>query len=444
MEVMSVSLGSPAVEAESRPALTQRPIWILSGQLGVLVAVVMGFGALGPAKPKLLVLLLLVCVGGLVMLGPAKRIGRIIVAAPTVAIVTWWIASYFWTFNIYGWRSETQNLVPLIVAFVVLVSLLPGRYFQSALAAGCYAGIGYTVLQLIVHPGAAMVNPDGVPGWRGGFIHKNAMGPFMLFAVLAIASFDRPSWRRRIAIFVALVLIVMSKSTTTIAAGFVVLIVYLVVTRLSVASSRASATIILGALGAVMLVAGFFSYIGPALLGISGEDPTLSRRTDIWAGVIEAIDKRPWIGYGAGGVWGNPNAEPGRSIRRNLGFHIAHAHNGFLEILLILGIVGLALFVWLQLATIRLAIRNLRTESTISRFVISYIVLTIMLSIVEVAFLGIWLALLCAFNCWMLGIDLRRRRTVGSLPTVASDGSTGARSWSGSRSRSVVLDEAQG
>ena len=404
-----------------KPGLLKRPLWILSGQVGVIVAVFIGFGARAGAKPKLTALLLLVCLLGLIGFGPLRRVNRIVISAPVVAITAWWMASYLWTFNTFGWWTDTQLVMPFVVACVVLVGLLPKEALRAALLAGCYLAIAYTVLEIAIHPGRATANPDGVPGWRGGFIHKNSMGPFMVFAVLVMASFDRPSMRRTLAILTASGLVVASQSTTALGAGLVTLLVYTFLRRLAASTRPARASLVVGALGVVILLSALSSSIFSTILGLSGKDATLTGRTDIWDGVWQAVEQRPWQGYGAGGVWGNPSVDPARSIMRSLGFTVFHSHNGFLEIMLLLGFVGLGLYVWLMGSTIRLGLANLREDTPVAVFGICYVVLVVVASLSEVVVFGIWLGVLCAIHCLMLRMDSHRRLALARTGVRAQD-----------------------
>jgi exopolysaccharide production protein ExoQ len=82
------------------------------------------------------------------------------------------------------------------------------------------------------------------------------------------------------------------------------------------------------------------------ILGALGKDATLTGRTEFWPQVIEAIWQQPIVGYGYQGFWqawrgaDNPAA---RIINPN-GFVPPHSHNGFLEIVLALGAIGIVLF----------------------------------------------------------------------------------------------------
>jgi O-antigen ligase len=84
-----------------------------------------------------------------------------------------------------------------------------------------------------------------------------------------------------------------------------------------------------------------------------GKEVTISGRTLVWPLVLEKIWKRPWLGYGYETFWedgweGNP-----ADIWENLiaGFEPPHAHNGFLEIWLEIGLLGLTVFVICYLIT---------------------------------------------------------------------------------------------
>ena len=84
------------------------------------------------------------------------------------------------------------------------------------------------------------------------------------------------------------------------------------------------------------------------ILGLIGKDITLTGRTDFWPQVIEAILKRPIAGYGYEGFW-QPwrDAEnPATAIINPGGFIPQHSHNGFLDLGLGLGMIGLTLFLF--------------------------------------------------------------------------------------------------
>ena len=77
-----------------------------------------------------------------------------------------------------------------------------------------------------------------------------------------------------------------------------------------------------------------------------GKNMTLTGRTYIWAHVVDAINKYPLFGYGYGGFWQEWRGvdDPSFNVRTPSGFKAMHAHNGFLDMGLDFGWIGLSLF----------------------------------------------------------------------------------------------------
>ncbi|NER78680.1 MAG: O-antigen ligase family protein [Leptolyngbya sp. SIO1D8] len=82
-----------------------------------------------------------------------------------------------------------------------------------------------------------------------------------------------------------------------------------------------------------------------------GKDPTLTGRTVFWEIAIQKIvEDRPFFGFGRGAFWAVGSPYP-QEISRAFGASIygggyvpAHAHNGFIELGLDIGLIGLGLF----------------------------------------------------------------------------------------------------
>lgn len=85
-----------------------------------------------------------------------------------------------------------------------------------------------------------------------------------------------------------------------------------------------------GALEAIMSTA----------LQLLGRDPTLSSRTLIWSAVLEGLQASPnwWLGGGYGAGW---TAGISDMVRARLGSDTGHPHNGFIEVIIDLGIPGI-------------------------------------------------------------------------------------------------------
>jgi O-antigen ligase len=105
-------------------------------------------------------------------------------------------------------------------------------------------------------------------------------------------------------------------------------------------------------------------------------------------------------------VWVNLGAEPARSILRPLGFPVFHSHNGYLEIALQLGVVGLLLVLLLMGLVLAAGLRELARDVDMGTFMVLFVALVATTSISEVTTMGVWLALL--FVLQTLSVRLRR------------------------------------
>ena len=73
-----------------------------------------------------------------------------------------------------------------------------------------------------------------------------------------------------------------------------------------------------------------------------GKDPTLTDRTKIWAFVL-GMHTNPLVGTGYQSFWLGPRLE---YFWQNSGLgHLNEAHNGYLEVYLELGLIGVSLLI---------------------------------------------------------------------------------------------------
>lgn len=100
----------------------------------------------------------------------------------------------------------------------------------------------------------------------------------------------------------------------------------------------------------VYLILGFVFGLNGAMAQAMGKDPTLHDRTKIW-GFLLSMHTNPVIGTGYQSFWLGPRLTWFWN-NSNLG-HINEAHNGFLEIYLELGILGILCIIALLVATYR-------------------------------------------------------------------------------------------
>jgi exopolysaccharide production protein ExoQ len=179
--------------------------------------------------------------------------------------------------------------------------------------------------------------------WQGVFTQKNACGRMMVLATAVVLADWRISLLKIFSILTFLSVMFMSGSRSALAIEAVILAVYvwLVVTkrmenRVRVVWVPATACLL------VILVSVVWFYL-PALLFLIGRDATLSGRTEIWKQALRFILQRPVLGWGYAAFWRGIEGESFNVVAA-MRFVVFHAHNGFLEIWLELGLLGLAFF----------------------------------------------------------------------------------------------------
>jgi exopolysaccharide production protein ExoQ len=218
-----------------------------------------------------------------------------------------------------------------------------------------------SVLFVAAKPGVGISGPPHPGAWRGVFSHKNGMGQTMLLALLTFVTLAATSRRKRWPIALAVGaagLLVLSTSKTPLAVGSVLVLVGLLVRAMYRHPDRAGylgALVVIAALAAPFAV---FVILEPVLT-LLGRDLTLTGRTDIWQMAWGAILESPLLGYGYSGFW-TATTGPVLDIWFIAGWQVPNAHQGFLDLMLAFGVVGLLLYVLLFLRTMIRTLRMVR------------------------------------------------------------------------------------
>lgn len=185
--------------------------------------------------------------------------------------------------------------------------------------------------------------------WQGCFGQKNTLGRFMAFEVMTCGIgvlVEKGLWRW-IAVFgvlISLPLLVMSKDATAYLVS-PVLLLFLPLFQYTRKHSFLRMTVFLSALGATVVGIVFLIIISPQkILHLLGKNSTLSGRTDIWAMVWDKFLQKPWLGYGYSAFWMGKDGKESAGIWEALHWAVPHSHNGFLDVLVQVGAVGLLLF----------------------------------------------------------------------------------------------------
>ncbi len=182
-----------------------------------------------------------------------------------------------------------------------------------------------------------------IGAWQGLFYEKNQLGGMMARAALFgafLAIMDRPfRWHWASLVGLSVVLILLSTSKTALLG---MLLGFAILTTAALMKRGLNTGLVVAWLGTIAVGAGtaLLVFAPEFVFQLLGRDMTLTGRTDIWIVLIDYIEQRPLLGYGYGAFW-SPESDPGNWVREALQWDAPTAHNGWMEVTLALGLVGL-------------------------------------------------------------------------------------------------------
>jgi O-antigen ligase len=176
-------------------------------------------------------------------------------------------------------------------------------------------------------------------------------------ALLAVIVFAIQLAERRVSLVAgwgwlgaALLALALTRSSTVLMAGLAALIALAVLVAARRLTARGRVALYgltaLAAAGAVTLAIVFRE----TLLDLVGRSDDLTGRLDIWAAVIGLIEQKPVLGWGWVSYWA-PWVEPFNNLVIINGVTYLQAHNAWLDVVLQLGVVGIAVFTILIVTT---------------------------------------------------------------------------------------------
>jgi O-antigen ligase len=252
-------------------------------------------------------------------------------------------------------RRLAFALVTIGIAGMVLLVPKNPRHFADVMAvvvlivlAACYLGVALAP-QLTIHQASDVIEPELAGDWRGVFGHKNEASVVMVLFVF-IGMFIarvRSLGLGAVIVMLALPFLFFTNSKTAMAALPLALIVSVIMAR--AAKPANGVGVALGLLLALNLLSIGSIYIAPihALVEAIMPDATFTGRTDIWKFAIDHIAQRPITGYGFATFWGTEQVVYGMT-GATWANTASHAHNGFVDLALTIGIPGSALMtLWL-------------------------------------------------------------------------------------------------
>jgi O-antigen ligase len=347
---------------------------------------------------------------------------------PLVAVTTLLVvASVLWSYDpmLSLRRAGTYWLGILLTLYIVerlrfddVVRLLALSTVLPAFGSAIYA---------LVAPGLAyMQSPEVAGSLRGVYSHKNQLANVMALGVmlqlyLALTT-ARWRWHLALAALQAFLVIEAHSASFTVSLGLFALV--LGIYRVGRFNWQfAVAGMLAGALLAVGL--GLVAIRNPeAAFDLLGRDPTLTGRTVLWPALLSVIAEHPWLGWGFSAFWQTGNDEMIR-IWDQVDWNPPHAHNGFLEVAIDFGGVGVVLMILMLAQFIFNAARLSRTDTGYESWIYwSVIAYTLCNNMVEVSMLRsqefAWFAFLVFFMTCAARQRAPTRKVAAATPSIVA------------------------
>jgi O-antigen ligase len=203
---------------------------------------------------------------------------------------------------------------------------------------------------LVIFVPSAGIDAFQQNAWRGIFGQRNNCAIVCtLFLVLGLhyrARSFTDQLARATVICLSLLFIVMSGSRTGWALTALALALTFGLQLIARMRSLDRVVFLMAAAVPTALVVFFVAANFNELLSLIDRDPTMTQRTVIWAEVFPSIMRRPFQGYGYSSYWAGLNGESMHTVLAT-GWMEGQAQDGYLDVLLELGLIGLLPLVWL-------------------------------------------------------------------------------------------------
>jgi len=257
-----------------------------------------------------------------------------------------------------SFRRWGRELITLIMICLLISEEFPAKTFVSAFKRAIYFYLPFSIL-LIKYFGIFGREYNRWTGelmWVGLASQKNGLALFCAFSALFLIWslwHDLINWKElssKLPLFIDILMLVLAiylmmgpnralaysvTSLLSLLTGLIAIIALKQAIRRGIRTDKKIVVIalILILVGTFMPLSGKIPVKG--LAQIFGRGETLTGRTEIWNSLLPYVQKHFILGYGYGGFWTT-------SLRTSIA---SHAHNGYLDAILNLGIVGLILLI---------------------------------------------------------------------------------------------------
>jgi exopolysaccharide production protein ExoQ len=345
--------------------------------------------------PSILVRTYFPALFGLAIIGFLVRARRMLTGWNDPALLCCWLylAVAMWS---HRWAIDPElSIRRSVLTMMIMVSVVAATLATRDLSRLVNMIFWWFGLIVIINIGALLTLPPTVLGHAGIYPHKNDFGGLVAIIVLAcVHQLAAGTGFARLAAILMLPVsvwfLIAAQSKTSLALGLGVPLMafgFAWLARFGRVSPGIAVPVVFGGVYFVYafgVSSGFWDFEATAIL-IFG-DPTLTQRTDIWAFALKKIPEQLWFGYGFEGFWGAGPESPG--VREGPGFvaRVLQAHNGYINVALLSGMVGLGIMSGMIVFALHVAGRVARLDLALGTYILSVLIFCMLYNLFETSF----------------------------------------------------------
>lgn len=293
---------------------------------------------------------------------------------PIFVLLAYMLASTLWSdipgISVRRWVREG---IIVVMGLALVSEQDPRKAVESLLRRSAYILMPFSLLLIKYYPSLGVIYApwSGMQMWVGVSVHKNGLSAvcvvsafFLLWAVFrrgrleSVPKMHLAGWADAVILLLSLYLLrgdegaYSAASLATMAIGLLALVGLRWLRRTREAPPS---VLVVSALALLLVLGASAPFVGGSNVAVVssalGRDATLTGRTDTWAELVPVVMSRPLFGSGFGSFW--------TTERRDF-YQMSHGHNGYLDVLLELGFVGLLLWVAWLVSCVRTLVRIFR------------------------------------------------------------------------------------
>jgi exopolysaccharide production protein ExoQ len=343
------------------------------------------------------VFIALLVLGAVILFFRRRRLGRLLAAnGPLLLFFAYCGFSTLWSdYTSVSLKRWTKDIGDLVMVLVVLTDLNPFSAVKKILGRTAFVLIPASVLCIKYYPdlGRGYHPFTWTPYYTGVTLNKNELGYICLIFGLAsvwriLLAFRREPGPRRLRLIIAHCSILamvgwlfwMANSMTSFSC-FIMASAIMIATSLPWFSRRPWTVHVMVALMLGISFSTLFLDMGSSILETMGRDPTLTGRTDIWKMVLN-MTTSPLMGTGYESFWLGQRLDQIWSI---YWWHPREAHNGYIEVYINLGLIGIGILLFVLTRSYQNVIAAFQVDPDSGKLRIAYFVVAVAYNFTESA-----------------------------------------------------------